>query len=77
MISISRMVSAALLVGVAFSVAAPVQALPIAAPLQLSDASTPGVQTVQWRRGGWAADTGGTEGGGAGVVWALGLLPGR
>jgi hypothetical protein len=75
MTSISRVLSAALLVGTTLSVAAPAQALPIAAS-QLRDASTRAIQTVQWRHGGWGGGHWGHRGGwgwgGVGVGFAVG-----
>jgi hypothetical protein len=66
MTSISRMLSGALLVGAGLPLATPAGALPLGASLQLRDASTPAVQTIQWRHG-W---------GGVGLGFAAGALIG-
>src|SRR3954447_16419594 len=78
MTSMSRMLSAALLVGTTLSLAAPARALPLAASLQLRDASTSAVQTVQWRHGGWGGGHWGHRGGwgGVGLGFAAGTLIG-
>jgi hypothetical protein len=80
MSSISRMLSAALLVGATLPVAAPAQALPFAASLQLRDTSTPAIEPVQWRHGGWGGGHwrhgGGWGWGGIGVGFAAGALIG-
>jgi hypothetical protein len=78
MTSMSRMLSAALLVGTTLSLAAPARALPLAASLQLRDASTSAVQTVQWRHGGWGGGHWGHRGGwgGVGLGFAAGALIG-
>ena len=78
MTSMSRMLSAALLVGTTLPLAAPARALPLAASLQLRDASTSAVQTVQWRHGGWGGGHWGHRGGwgGVGLGFAAGALIG-
>jgi hypothetical protein len=79
MTSISRMLSGALLVGAALPLATPAGALPLGASLQLRDASTPAVQTIQWRHGwggGHWGHRGGWGWGGVGLGFAAGALIG-
>jgi hypothetical protein len=72
----TRILSAALVVGTTASLAGPARAVPMAASLSLRDASTPAVQTIQWRHGGRGGAIGSIEAAGDGVAWALGWPPG-
>ena len=68
MILLSRTLAAALIAGGVSSLAGSADAVPLGASLAVRDASTPTLQTVQWRRGwGW---------GGLGVGLAAGAIIG-
>jgi hypothetical protein len=50
---LTKMMAAALIAGGVSSLAGSADAVPLGASLSLRDASTPAVQTVRWRGGGW------------------------
>ena len=51
--SLTKMLAVALIAGGVSSLAGSADAVPLGASLSLRDASTPAVQTVRWRGGGW------------------------
>jgi hypothetical protein len=51
--SLTKMLAVALAAGGVSSLAGSADAVPLGASLSLRDASTPAVQTVRWRGGGW------------------------
>ena len=53
-----KILATAAVAGSAWSIAGSADAVPLAASLSLRDASTPLVQTVQWRRWGWGVGAG-------------------
>ena len=53
-----KILATAVVAGSAWSMAGSAGAIPLAASLSLRDASTPFVQTVQWRRWGWGVGAG-------------------
>ena len=53
-----KILATAVVAGSACSLAGSAGAVPLAASLSLRDASTPLVQTVQWRRWGWGVGAG-------------------
>lgn len=75
MTPMTRMLSAALVVGTTVTAAAPAAAVPLGASQALREASTPTVQTVQWRGGHWG-HRGGWGWGGIGLGLAAGALIG-
>jgi hypothetical protein len=64
---LNRTLAVALIAGGASSLSGSADAVPLGASLSLRDASTPALQTVQWRRWGW---------GGFGVGLATGAIIG-
>ena len=53
-----KILATAAIAGSAWSIAGSADAVPLAASLSLRDASTPLVETVQWRRWGWGVGAG-------------------
>jgi len=53
-----KILATAAIAGSAWSIAGSADAVPLAASLTLRDASTPLVETVQWRRWGWGVGAG-------------------